>query len=147
MTPNVLIKAEYVKQEYKGFPITNIRNGGRTLRASGREFTIVGDPVNLASRIMQAAEPGQLLIDRPTHQRVRDATVYDELTPIHVKGKSGPIDVWTVHAVRDRPSRRPTESAAPAPTSMSNRLRRSMSRWRSIDDLASQAVARTVVRA
>jgi hypothetical protein len=41
----------------------------------------------------------------------------------------------------------PTESAAPAPTSMSNRLRRSMSRWRSIDDLASHAVARTVVRA
>jgi hypothetical protein len=28
VTPNVLVKAEYVKQEYKGFPTTNIRNGG-----------------------------------------------------------------------------------------------------------------------
>lgn len=29
VTPNVLVKAEYVKQEYKGFPTTNIRNGGK----------------------------------------------------------------------------------------------------------------------
>ena len=64
---------------------------------------MIGDSVNLASRLMQAAEPGQLLIDRPTHERVRDTTIHDELAPIRVKGKSGPIDVWTVHAARDRP--------------------------------------------
>jgi hypothetical protein len=29
VTPNVLVKAEYVKQEYKGFPTNNIRNGGK----------------------------------------------------------------------------------------------------------------------
>jgi hypothetical protein len=28
LTPNVLMKAEYVKQEYNGYPVTNIRNGG-----------------------------------------------------------------------------------------------------------------------
>jgi class 3 adenylate cyclase/tetratricopeptide (TPR) repeat protein len=69
-----------------------------------REYSVIGDSVNLAARLMQAAEPGQLLIDRPTHERVRDSTIHDELAAIRVKGKSGPIDVWTIHAVRDRPN-------------------------------------------
>jgi hypothetical protein len=29
LTPNVLMKAEYVTQKYNGFPLTNIRNGGK----------------------------------------------------------------------------------------------------------------------
>ena len=28
MTPNVLMKAEYVNQKYNGYPVTNIRSGG-----------------------------------------------------------------------------------------------------------------------
>jgi class 3 adenylate cyclase/tetratricopeptide (TPR) repeat protein len=79
-----------------------------------REYAVIGDSVNLASRMLQAAQPGQLLIDRPTHERVRDSTVHDELAPISVKGKSGPIDVWTVHAVRDRPGGVQRAAATPA---------------------------------
>jgi hypothetical protein len=29
VTPNVLMKGEYVTQKYNGFPVTNIRNGGK----------------------------------------------------------------------------------------------------------------------
>ena len=29
LTQNVLMKAEYVRQEYVGFPPSNIRNGGK----------------------------------------------------------------------------------------------------------------------
>jgi hypothetical protein len=45
-----------------------------------------------------------------------------------------------------RPRQPPTDWAAPGPTRASNRLRRSMSRWRSMEDLASQAVARMLMR-
>jgi class 3 adenylate cyclase/tetratricopeptide (TPR) repeat protein len=67
-----------------------------------REYAVIGDSVNLAARLMHAAEDGQLLIDRATHEQVRDDTVQDRLTPITVKGKSGPVDVWAVRALRER---------------------------------------------
>ena len=81
---------------------------------SRREYSVIGDSVNLASRLLQAARPGQLLIDRPTHERVREATVHDTLAPIRVKGKRGPVDVWAVHAVRD-PRGAPPGPATAAP--------------------------------
>src|SRR6266536_1627291 len=80
-----------------------------------REYTVIGDSVNLAARLMQAAKPGQLLVDRPTHDRVRDSTVHDRLEPISVKGKAGRIDVWAVRAVREWQRGRPPEPATPQP--------------------------------
>jgi len=80
-----------------------------------REYTVIGDSVNLAARLMQAAKPGQLLIDRPTHDRVRDSTVHDRLEPISVKGKAGRIDVWAVRAVREWQRGTPPEPATPQP--------------------------------
>jgi predicted ATPase/class 3 adenylate cyclase len=80
-----------------------------------REYAVIGDSVNLAARLMQAAKPGQLLIDRPTHDRVHSTTVQDRLEPITVKGKAGRIDIWMVRTVHDRPRAGPAEPAIPEP--------------------------------
>ena len=80
-----------------------------------REYSVIGDSVNLAARLLQAAGPGQLLIDRPTRDRVRDTTVHDGLEPISVKGKTGRIEIWAVHGVAERPRGRPAGMAAPQP--------------------------------
>jgi class 3 adenylate cyclase/tetratricopeptide (TPR) repeat protein len=67
-----------------------------------REYAAIGHSVNLAVRLLQAARPGQLLIDAPTHERVAETAIQDHLEPVTVKGKTGTIDVWAVRAVHDR---------------------------------------------
>ncbi len=79
-----------------------------------REYALIGDSVNVAARLMQAAEPGRLLVDRPTYERVRGTVVADGPEPMPVKGKEGRIEVWVVRAVRDRGRSDPSERAAPA---------------------------------
>ncbi len=74
-----------------------------------REYAVIGDSVNLAARLMQMAHDGQLLVDRTTHDRVRHHTVHDRIDPVAVKGKSGPVGVWGVRAVRERPVAGPAD--------------------------------------
>jgi len=67
-----------------------------------REYAAIGDSVNLAARLLEAARPGRLLIDAATHDQVADTAIQDRVEPVTVKGKAGPIEVWAVRAVDDR---------------------------------------------
>jgi class 3 adenylate cyclase/tetratricopeptide (TPR) repeat protein len=64
-----------------------------------QEYTVMGDPVNLAARLMQAAQPGQVLVSGFTHRYAAAGFDWEALPPIRVKGKSEPIEVFTAVAV------------------------------------------------
>src|SRR5215203_168299 len=66
------------------------------------EYTAIGDTVNLAQRLEAAAPKGGTLISYDTHQHVRGIFDVTALTPIMVKGKSEPIQVYTVNGVKPR---------------------------------------------
>lgn len=66
------------------------------------EYTAIGDTVNLASRLEHAAPVGGILISNNTHQHVRGVFEVTPLEPLTVKGKSEPVQVFTVSGVKPR---------------------------------------------
>ena len=66
------------------------------------EYTAIGDTVNLAQRLEANAPKGGILISHDTHQHVRGIFEVTALDPITVKGKSEPINVFTINGVRPR---------------------------------------------
>ncbi len=70
------------------------------------ERLATGDAVNVAARLEQAAQPGEVLIGRPTLALVRDAADVEAIDPLELKGKAEPVPAFRLVVVRDAPGRR-----------------------------------------
>ena len=70
--------------------------------ASGhRKHGIVGDVVNLASRLEGEAPVGGVLIGEGTFRRLGAAAVVEALPPKSVKGKEAPVNAYVLHELRE----------------------------------------------
>ena len=66
---------------------------GATLRM---DYTAIGDVVNVASRLCAAATPDQVLVSAATQAEFGSELPTRKLTPVKVKGKAEPIEVFEV---------------------------------------------------
>jgi len=68
-----------------------------------RNFTAIGDTVNLASRLESSAESGQIVIGAATYAQIRDAAVVRPLGGIAVKGKAASVEAFVLLGLREAP--------------------------------------------
>ena len=71
------------------------------------EYTAMGETVNLASRLEQAATVGGILISHDTYRHVRGVFSMQAQPPLQVKGKTEPVQTYLVHGLKPRAFRVP----------------------------------------
>ena len=78
---------------------------GREAAARG-ELMVSGDAVNIAARLQQAANPGEVLVGDRTHAATTRLVEYEQRDGIAAKGKRAPLGAWRAVRVAPRPQRR-----------------------------------------
>ncbi|HWP26595.1 MAG TPA: AAA family ATPase [Xanthobacteraceae bacterium] len=70
--------------------------------AGNREgiFSLTGDPINTAARLLQAAETGEIIVGSESEHSVRPFFIIEPTEPLSLKGKSGLVRAFRVCGVR-----------------------------------------------
>ena len=60
------------------------------------DYTVIGDTVNLGSRLCSAANPGEILVSKSVYEGLKNDFPFKKLDPIRVKGKAKKVNVFRI---------------------------------------------------
>jgi len=66
-----------------------------------RNFTAIGDTVNLAARLQETAQPGEVVIGPGTYEAIRDRAVLRRLGPVQVRGREDSVEAFVLEALSE----------------------------------------------
>jgi class 3 adenylate cyclase len=70
-----------------------------------QQYSVMGDAVNLASRLEDASATGEILVGPDTQRLTAPLFSFESLEPIRVKGKSEPISIYRLTGLKEQPGR------------------------------------------
>jgi class 3 adenylate cyclase len=79
---------------------TGINTGRVVVGAGSGETFVTGDAVNVAARLQQVAEPGEILLGPLTHRLVRTVVDVTPLGPVLLRGKTEPVAAYQFRSMR-----------------------------------------------
>jgi class 3 adenylate cyclase/tetratricopeptide (TPR) repeat protein len=84
---------------------TGVNTGEVVVDPAQRVDLLVGDTLNVAARLEQAAGDGDVLVGPDTARLVRHEADLEPIAPLRLKGKSRPLTAWRLRSARpgDRP--------------------------------------------
>ena len=96
------LKKEWLHYGYELGMGVGINTGFMTVGNIGsdlhKDYTVIGNQVNVAARLESMARPGQILISQRTYSRVRSFVQARKEGEIQVKGIRNPVTIYEVTA-------------------------------------------------
>jgi adenylate cyclase len=74
--------------------------GGGAPGAHSLDYTVTGDAVNVAARLQQTADPGEIVVGATTRHLAAVAFDFSPLPPLELHGKAAPVEAWRLVGVR-----------------------------------------------
>ena len=66
------------------------------------EYTVIGDTVNVASRLNGLAGPGEVVVSKSIYEELGNMIIVDPLPPQKVKGKSEMLETFRIISIEER---------------------------------------------
>jgi class 3 adenylate cyclase/tetratricopeptide (TPR) repeat protein len=76
---------------------------GKLGRGDAHDYTVLGDSVNLAARLVAMADPGETLLSDRVYRALGGGGVCEPLGEANVKGFEAPIPVWRLQGLSSEP--------------------------------------------
>ncbi|MGE5812108.1 MAG: protein kinase domain-containing protein, partial [Ignavibacteria bacterium] len=77
---------------------------GSISSGSKMEYTVIGDAIEIASKICESASYGEILVGQGTYRYIKNHYEFEQVQPASLRGKRDPVKVYKLKSVKEKSS-------------------------------------------